>query len=50
MAVYWIEPDRSTLHGTYSREFSPVLTVEPGDTVRVSDPRCGLESAAKAAG
>lgn len=34
MATYRIEPERSTLHGTYSRELAPVLTVDPGDTVQ----------------
>jgi len=32
--VYELEPDERTLHGWYSAEFTPVLTVEPGDTVR----------------
>lgn len=34
MATYKIEPTRETLHGTWSREFPPVVTVDPGDTVR----------------
>lgn len=29
-----MDPERSTLHGTYSREHPPVLTVDSGDTVR----------------
>lgn len=33
-ATYTIEPERHTLHGTYSRERAPVLEVDPGDTVR----------------
>jgi len=34
MASYEIAPERRTLHGKFSREWEPVLTVEPGDTVR----------------
>ncbi|HLG64148.1 MAG TPA: acetamidase/formamidase family protein [Ktedonosporobacter sp.] len=33
MAVYTIEPERATLHGSFSRDFPPVLTIESGDTV-----------------
>ncbi len=33
MATYTIEPERRTLHGKFSRDFEPVLTIEPGDTV-----------------
>jgi acetamidase/formamidase len=33
MATYYIEPERATLHGHFSRDLPPVLTVEPGDTV-----------------
>ena len=33
MAHHRIEPERATLHGTYSRDFPPVLTLDPGDTV-----------------
>ena len=33
MAIYTIEPERRTLHGKFSREFPPVLTVEAGDMV-----------------
>jgi acetamidase/formamidase len=33
MAIYHVEPERATLHGTFSREFPPILTIEPGDTV-----------------
>ena len=28
-----LEPDRRTLHGSFSREREPVLTIDPGDTV-----------------
>lgn len=34
MTIHSIEPERATLHGTFSREYPPVLTIEPGDTVR----------------
>ncbi len=34
MAFYEIAPERRTLHGKFSREWEPVLTIEPGDTVR----------------
>ncbi len=33
MATYSIEPERRTLHGHFSRDLSPVLTIQPGDTV-----------------
>ncbi|ERM18016.1 acetamidase/formamidase family protein [Brevibacillus laterosporus] len=34
MAIYTIQPKRSTLHGSFSREASPILTIQSGDTVR----------------
>ena len=34
MALHHIEPERRTLHGHLSRDLAPVLTVDPGDTVR----------------
>ena len=34
MALYTIEPERKSLHGHWSRDLPPVLTVQPGDTVR----------------
>jgi acetamidase/formamidase len=45
MATYNIEPERSTLHGHFSRNLPPVLTIEPGDTVhfRTLDAAWGLE-------
>ena len=45
MAIYAIEPERRTLHGSFSREFSPVLTIDSGDTVRYRtlDAGWGLE-------
>lgn len=33
MATYRIEPVRETLHGTFSHEYPPVLTIDAGDTV-----------------
>lgn len=42
---YTIEPERRTLHGHFSRELPPVLTIDSGDTVRFRtlDPGWGLE-------
>ena len=34
MAIHAIEPERRTLHGHFSRDLPPVLTVDSGDTVR----------------
>lgn len=50
MATYSIEPERATLHGTFSREFPPVLTIDSGDTVcfRTLDSGWGLEAPAAA--
>lgn len=33
MHLYHIEPERRTLHGHFSRDLPPVLTIESGDTV-----------------
>jgi acetamidase/formamidase len=33
MATYTIIPERATLHGQFSREFPPALTMDAGDTV-----------------
>jgi len=33
MATHHIEPERATLHGHFSRDLTPVLTINPGDTV-----------------
>ncbi|HZT99553.1 MAG TPA: acetamidase/formamidase family protein [Ktedonobacteraceae bacterium] len=33
MPIYTIVPERRTLHGQFCRDFPPVLTIEPGDTV-----------------
>ena len=44
MAIYRIEPTGRTLHGAFSRDFEPVLAIEPGDTVeyRTLDAGWGL--------
>src|ERR1051326_4583748 len=34
MATYSLEPDGAALHGVFSRDLPPALTIEPGDTVR----------------
>lgn len=46
MTLHLIEPERATLHGTFSREYPPVLEIEPGDTVRFRtlDAGWGLEA------
>ena len=33
MATHRLRPSRRTLHGHWSRDLSPVLTIDPGDTV-----------------
>lgn len=33
MATHTLEPNRATLHGHFSRDLAPVLTIDPGDTV-----------------
>jgi len=35
--------ERRTLHGHFSRDLAPVLTVEPGDSVRLATPNAGWE-------
>jgi acetamidase/formamidase len=49
MATYTIEPERRTLHGTFSRDYAPVLTIEPGDTViyRTLDAGWNLEGSTR---
>ena len=34
MALHLIEPERATLHGQFSRDLAPTLTIDSGDTVR----------------
>lgn len=45
MSTHIIEPERRTLHGHFSRELPPVLTIDSGDTVRFRtlDAGWGLE-------
>jgi acetamidase/formamidase len=45
MATHYIEPERRTLHGHFSPDLPPVLTIEPGDAVhyRTIDAAWGLE-------
>ena len=35
MTVHIIEPTRASLHGHFSRDLAPVVTIDSGDTVRV---------------
>lgn len=34
MALHHIEPDARTIHGAFSRDLDPILTIDSGDTVR----------------
>lgn len=34
MAIYTVEPERASLHGSFSRDYAPILTIQSGDTVR----------------
>jgi acetamidase/formamidase len=45
MTTHRIEPERSTLHGKFSRDLPPCLTIDTGDTVvyRTLDAGWGLE-------
>ncbi len=46
MTVHELPLERRTLHGHFSRDLAPVLTIDPGDTVRLATPNAGwrLES------
>ncbi|MGH3072543.1 MAG: acetamidase/formamidase family protein [Gaiellaceae bacterium] len=44
MALHELPLDASVLHGCFSRELEPVLTVEPGDSVRFSVPNAGWQT------
>src|SRR5436853_6224136 len=48
MATYSIEPTRDTLHGTFSREYPPIVTIDSRDTVLLRTLNAGwvLEPAA----
>lgn len=45
MALHMLEPDSQTLHGHFSPDLPPLLTIDPGDTVRYRtlDAMWGLE-------
>jgi len=43
--VHEIPLERRTLHGHFSRDLEPVLTVEPGDTIAFACPNAGWEIA-----
>lgn len=45
MTTYEVGPTRENLHGTFSRDIPPILTIAPGDTVRFQtlDAGWGLE-------
>lgn len=34
MAHYSLRPERSTLHGSFSKHYTPILTIQSGDTVQ----------------
>jgi acetamidase/formamidase len=44
--VHELPLERRTLHGHFSRDLSPVVTIDPGDSIRISVPNAGwrLES------
>ncbi len=46
MSFYEVKPTRETLHGKFSREHAPILTIESGDTVcfKTLDAGWGLEA------
>jgi acetamidase/formamidase len=48
MAVYHLEPGERTLHGSFSNQFAPVLTIDSGDTVHYQLPDAGWGSEAPA--
>ena len=41
MALHELPLDPANLHGHFSRELEPVLTIEPGDSVRIAVPNAG---------
>jgi len=46
MAIHKIEPNENTLHGFFSRDLAPILTIDSGDTVhfKAIDAEWGLEN------
>ena len=45
MALHELPLDAAYLHGHFSRDLEPVLTVDPGDSVRLAVPNAGWERA-----
>jgi acetamidase/formamidase len=43
VALHELPLDASVLHGHFSRELEPVLTIDPGDSVRFSTPNAGWD-------
>ncbi|WP_332871747.1 acetamidase/formamidase family protein [Paraliobacillus zengyii] len=45
MTTYHVKPEKQTLHGSFSKSFKPILTINSGDSVRYSilDALWGLE-------
>ena len=41
--IHELPLEQRTLHGHFSRELEPVLTVDPGDSVQVDVPNAGWE-------
>ena len=41
--IHELPLERRTLHGHYSRELAPVLSIDPGDTIAFSCPNAGWE-------
>jgi acetamidase/formamidase len=41
--IHTLPLERRTLHGHYSRDLPPVLSIDPGDSVRFSTPNAGWE-------
>ena len=39
--IHEIPLERGNLHGHFSRELEPVLTIDPGDSVRIDVPNAG---------
>jgi acetamidase/formamidase len=43
VAVHELPLEQDTLHGYFSRDLEPVLTVDPGDSVRIAVPNAGWD-------
>jgi acetamidase/formamidase len=43
VAIHELPLEQRTLHGHFSRDLEPVLTLEPGDSVRISVPNAGWQ-------